>query len=110
MAAVLDFLLRSTITSVPSSLRSGLFVIGIRKFPPSLILVAKHFFVMVKLGGKLEPMLTWSRSANCSDICYSPSGCDMMVQFPGLADLSGGNWDKKIGSMECEVGYHALGR
>jgi hypothetical protein len=65
---------------------------------------------MGKLGRKRGPILTWNRSANCSDICYSPSGCDMMVQFPGFANLSGGNWDKKIGSMECEVDYHALRR
>jgi len=39
-----------------------------------------------------------------------------MVEFPGFVDLSGdsnwndGDWDKKIGSMECEVDYPAHGR
>jgi hypothetical protein len=54
--------------------------------------------------------LTKNRSANCSDICMSPSGCDMIVQFPGIADLkTDNNWDKKIGSLECTPDFNALG-
>jgi hypothetical protein len=75
-----------------------------------------HLSVMSSLGRKRGLMLTWRRSANCSDLCFSPSGCDKMVEFPGFVDLSGdsnwndGDWDKKIGSMECEVDYPAHGR
>jgi hypothetical protein len=54
--------------------------------------------------------LTRNRSTNCSDICTSPSGCDMIVQFPGIADLkTDNNWDKKIGSLECTPDFNALG-
>ncbi|PMD45399.1 hypothetical protein L207DRAFT_578319 [Hyaloscypha variabilis F] len=50
--------------------------------------------------------------ANCADpICTSPTGCDMMIQFPGFADLStqDSNWEKKIGGLECEVDFSSLG-
>jgi hypothetical protein len=60
--------------------------------------------------GEGDWKLMRNRSANCSDICMSPSGCDMMVQFPGIADLkTDSNWDKKIGSMECQLDLQALG-
>ncbi|KAE9375771.1 hypothetical protein N431DRAFT_556140 [Stipitochalara longipes BDJ] len=52
------------------------------------------------------------RAANCADpVCTSPSGCDMMIQFPGFADLKtqNSNWEKKIGSLECEVDFNSVG-
>jgi hypothetical protein len=49
--------------------------------------------------------------ANCGDTqCWSPSGCDRMQEFPGNADLkTDSNWDKSIGSFECEVNFSELG-
>jgi len=56
--------------------------------------------------------LTIKREPNCADaICRSPSGCDMMVLFPGIADVPNkdSNWNGRIGALECEVDFHALG-
>lgn len=47
-----------------------------------------------------------NRAANCSDICFSPSGCNEIVQYPGYANLTTyGNWTDNIGSISCEQDF-----
>jgi len=47
---------------------------------------------------------------NCSSICYSPEGCNEIVEYPGYANLAdygaqyaATGWIDKVGSFSCEL-------